>query len=364
MPAMTGKRSFGTDDAGDPAAVEVVPAEGRGRAWTVSLALPASILQNAQSPELRMYLAGQVARALAIYNVDEVVVFSEPAPPQVGRSARRVRPEDPAAVASFFATILRYVETPQYLRKHLFPMSGDLRLVGLLNPLALPSHLARDDYARWREGVAVDRRHGFASGRTGEEGPPTRFVDVGLDRLAEVDAPVPTGRRVTVDLKKSGDGYDACPGKYLYGALAERGAPARADGTYWGYTVREAGSLAGVFRDPAVCEAYDLVLGTSERGTRLGTGHGALPALPGFKHALIVFGGVQGLEFSASGDEELRRLGMGGEKEGEADGAVDVAELFDFYINSCPDQGSRTIRTEEAILITMAALKPFLNPLM
>ncbi len=33
-----------------------------GRDYTVSLALPGSILENAQSPELRTYLAGQIAR--------------------------------------------------------------------------------------------------------------------------------------------------------------------------------------------------------------------------------------------------------------------------------------------------------------
>lgn len=33
-----------------------------GRQFTVSLALPGSILDNAQSPELRTYLAGQVTR--------------------------------------------------------------------------------------------------------------------------------------------------------------------------------------------------------------------------------------------------------------------------------------------------------------
>ncbi len=48
-----------------------------GRAYTVSVALPGSIIGNAQSAELRTCLAGQVGRALAIFNVDEVVVFDE-----------------------------------------------------------------------------------------------------------------------------------------------------------------------------------------------------------------------------------------------------------------------------------------------
>lgn len=43
-----------------------------GPKLTVSIAVPGSILGNAQSPELKAYLAGQIARAACIYNVDEV----------------------------------------------------------------------------------------------------------------------------------------------------------------------------------------------------------------------------------------------------------------------------------------------------
>merc|ERR1719476_141755 len=48
-----------------------------GRDWTLSIALPGSILDNAQSPELRTYLAGQIARAAAVCQVDEVIIFDE-----------------------------------------------------------------------------------------------------------------------------------------------------------------------------------------------------------------------------------------------------------------------------------------------
>lgn len=48
-----------------------------GRQHTLSVALPGSILNNAQSPELRTYLAGQIGRACAIFCVDEIVVFDE-----------------------------------------------------------------------------------------------------------------------------------------------------------------------------------------------------------------------------------------------------------------------------------------------
>ena len=43
----------------------------------MSVALPGSIVANAQSRELRTYLMGQIARSLAIFNIDEVVVYDD-----------------------------------------------------------------------------------------------------------------------------------------------------------------------------------------------------------------------------------------------------------------------------------------------
>ena len=51
--------------------------ESTGRQWTVSIAVPSSIVDNAQSPELKAYLCGQIARALVIFNIDEIIVFDE-----------------------------------------------------------------------------------------------------------------------------------------------------------------------------------------------------------------------------------------------------------------------------------------------
>lgn len=47
---------------------------------------------------------------------------------------------------------------------------------------------------------------------------------------------------------------------------------------------------------------------------------------------MLVFGGLQGLEASLESDESLT--------------VDDVSLLFHFYLNTCPNQGSRTIRTE------------------
>ena len=48
-----------------------------GREWTASLAVPASIVDNAQSQELKTYLIGEIARAAVVFNIDEIVVYDE-----------------------------------------------------------------------------------------------------------------------------------------------------------------------------------------------------------------------------------------------------------------------------------------------
>jgi predicted SPOUT superfamily RNA methylase MTH1 len=110
-------------------------------------------------------------------------------------------------------------------------------------------------------------------------------------------------------------------------------------GFYWGYQVRKAQSIRTIIENcPFDDDAkYDLVIGTSERGTS----HDKISEFPRFQHALIVFGGLQGLEKAVEREE----------------GHITSEQLFHYYINTCPKQGSRTIRTEEAILITLSCLR-------
>ena len=61
----------------------------------------------------------------------------------------------------------------------------------------------------------------------------------------------------------------------------------------------------------------------------------------------MAFGGLKGLEASLESDEKLTEN--------------DPSLVFDHYINTCHGQGSGTIRTEEAILVTMSALRPVIT---
>jgi Uncharacterized conserved protein len=133
--------------------------------------------------------------------------------------------------------------------------------------------------------------------------------------------------------------------KRIRGIIVSPSLPSAETGVYWGYTVRIAQSLGEVFSQAPYSEGYDLSIGTSERGDKI-------DEIPQkglqYNHAVVVFGGLEGLEAALDNDEILT--------------ADDPALVFDHYLNTCPDQGSRTIRTEEAIFISLAGLRTKLIP--
>jgi predicted SPOUT superfamily RNA methylase MTH1 len=176
------------------------------------------------------------------------------------------------------------------------------------------------------------------------------IVNVGLLKEVHVDKLLTPGLRCTVKLLP-----DQETSKKLKGIIVAPSTPKNETGTYWGYTIRLANSLSSVFsqcpfeKGYECCKikvqnvilfcSYDLTVGTSDKGTSVDQFE-----CPSFDHALIVFGGVQGLEVALESDDVFN---------------VDNPKLiFDHYLNTLPDQGSRTIRTEEAVLVTLAALRP------
>ena len=150
------------------------------------------------------------------------------------------------------------------------------------------------------------------------------------------------GIRCTVQLDTASYGKSG----QIKGSVVSPSAPREDNGTYWGYTTRLASSIKQAIEDCPFEGGYDLKIGTSERG------HRNIEAkdynVPEFKHSLIVFGGVAGIEECVDADESIRLPGSGSRK------------LFDQWVNVCPFQGSRTIRTEEAVLITLAKYSPIL----
>lgn len=126
----------------------------------------------------------------------------------------------------------------------------------------------------------------------------------------------------------------------MHGVVVSPYTPKKETGTYWGYTVRIAKTLNAVLTESPFTNGYDLTIGTSDRGSSID--ELSLDDKQ-YTHGLIVFGGLNGLEFALENDDVLK--------------INDVSLLFDFYINTCPQQACRTIRTEEAVLISLAELR-------
>lgn len=120
---------------------------------TLSIAVPGSILENAQSQELRTYLAGQIARAACIFQVDEIVVFDDYGD-EANSKKSTIEGSDGLVTARHscvqLGRILQYLECPQYLRKSFFPIHNDLKYCGILNPLNAPHHMGPNDEFTYR----------------------------------------------------------------------------------------------------------------------------------------------------------------------------------------------------------------------
>ena len=317
--------------------------------YTVTLAIPGSILRTAITRELKTYMVGQIARAVVMHEVDEIVVY-------VDSAAEASAPDPDKTPSVFFCRVLQYLECPPYLRRDLFPHHNDLSNVGLLPLLETPHHMRAGDVSLYREGVVV------ADKLT----PDGCFVNVGLSAEVFLPRPLKPGTRVTLKLDEPEAGAGAGGGGRdkqraavaLSGAAVKPSEPRELHGLYWGYQTRLAkGGLSEVFSGCPFAGGYDVMIGNSDKGEQLlekalgaagGTGKASV-VKSGFKHLLVVFGGVGGIEACVDADEKLTTKGK------------DADTLFDQWLNLCPAQGCKQVRTEEAVLVGLAKLMPLIK---
>ena len=291
--------------------------------YTLSILIPSSIVDNAQSKELRTYLIGEIARTLGIFKISEVIIFHD-----------KLK-DNSKDYINYFIKNLQYLETPQYLRKTLFPMSEDLKLSGLMNPLEAQHHLRKDEWSEYREGCVLNRPV------NGEYS----WVNIGLNKDCKISQKLPPKTRVTVKLDQNNFDQKL---KYYTGNLVSMSEPFIKKGIYWGYIVRVCETYDDIFNNSIYKEGYDFIIGTSDKGENYRNANFAKKK--DFKHCLIVFGGISGIEGMMIDDEHNK-----------INSSDNLSKNFDLYLNTCMNQGLRTIRTEEAILISLAVIRPELD---
>ncbi|MEM3041668.1 MAG: putative RNA uridine N3 methyltransferase, partial [Nitrososphaerota archaeon] len=92
------------------------------RRCKISVAVPASLVSDVPHLREKTFKIGLIGRALAIFRIDEAIIF------------RDAPHRDQSREINLLASILSYMETPQYLRKKLFKISPELRYAGILPP--------------------------------------------------------------------------------------------------------------------------------------------------------------------------------------------------------------------------------------
>ncbi|MBO8181339.1 MAG: hypothetical protein H0Z28_00930 [Archaeoglobus sp.] len=244
-----------------------------------AIAIPSSALINETDEKIKAYKVWQIARAAAIYRIEKIYIYRDPKKDE----------------SDYIKEILEYLETPQYLRKHLIPLKKSLKFAGLLPPLAIPSHRPKHlKIGELREGVVR---------KVGPDG--TCWVDIGMKALAALKAEKPVGARVTVRV---------CSKKPL--VVEESKAE-----EYWGYKVKKA-KLKDLLEKSVIL---------SRKGERISPDKRLCDKV-------LLFGSpIEGVM------EIAERLG------------IEIPESVPI-INTIPEQGTETVRLEEAIISSLAIM--------
>ncbi len=272
------------------------------RSQIVSVALPASLTLDI--PHLREKTArlGFVSRALATFRVEEAIIYRDRTGAEIDREAKLIE------------KMLTYIETPQYLRRLVFKMDPDLQYAGTLPPLRTPNHPDKQNPTpgQLREGVVV--QSGTSS-----------MIDAGFRSLVRLKLKLSISERITIRLTRISP--------ELEGEIVEPSGLT----IYWGFRVARGNvSLSEIVRN----RKFDLTISTSRKGTDVRKITLELrEKWKSSKRPLIVFGSP-----NEGVPEILARSGM------------NVSDAMDFDLNTIPDQGVETVRTEEALWGSLAVL--------
>ncbi len=273
----------------------------------LSIAVPASVVSD--TPHLREKTSkiGLIGRAAAIFRVDEIIIYPD-------------NPDaDQRTESDLVASLLAYIETPQYLRKSLFRLKPELQYAGILPPLRTPHHPLN----RWKKKLKIgEYREGVVLSKTREGA----LVEIGVEQPALIlNEQLPMGKRVTVKIAKID--------KHVEAELVNRGEIPE----YWGYIVTvETHPLGKILKN----RGFDLTVATSKYGVPLANVVKEMTEKwKKAKTILIAFGAPsQGLH------EIVKCEGLG------------LCDIADFVVNTIPLQGTETVRTEEALIASLAIL--------
>lgn len=274
------------------------------------IAIPDSVLRDASDLRGKTMKVGEIARAVAVHRVKELVIYRDP--------TEKV----PSSEKKLLITLLRYIETPQYLRKALFPLQKALRFAGLLPPLATPHHPTTSRLASFHD-------HEIREGLISKKRKNRFYVDIGAEESIQLLGAHnrQKGDRVTVIIDKKNRTAKLVP----YDAVD----------SYWGFQLVDSDNSLGTFLQQVPPCKDELRLATSRTGISLMDFRFELPKRLFFASKIFI----------AFGSPKI------GIPELLAQEGLEVANFFDYCLNMLPwGQGTRTVRVEEALHASLSLL--------
>ena len=267
---------------------------------TLSIAIPDSSLKDETTQVNKTRKISIIARACAIFKVKEIFIYKE----------KNYNGSD----SILLSTLLKYLETPQYFRKQLFPKMNILKYAGVLYPLKIQNHLKNSDPKKIQVG---DMRDAIIINYKGK-----KFVDVGINQLIPFFGKEKYGTRIAAQIKT------------IHPKFSVKIIPKKEVTEYWGYKVKEGSNLFTL-----LTSWNGNIILTSRKGKILTKSYTEKHGLFDMD-TLIVFGSTE------KGVHEI--LGNNIRK-------IQNAKIFNFF----PNQATETVRLEEAILGTLSILNFF-----
>jgi methyltransferase len=272
------------------------------------IAIPDSSLSDEQTKRDKSTKIAQFARACSIFRVKRVYIYHD--------ALSHFEKNDP----DLLKTILRYLDTPQYLRKILFPMMHQLKYAGILHPIKAPHHRVLEDIKKVKAGHV---RTGVIVKVKGQ-----LFVEVGLGSLVPFVGQGLEGKKVNVMFTSS------------YPNLKAIQATEQEISDYWGYEVKEVPSISKLL---ASVEKTAIII-TSRKGRYFKSIEAGLAEdTKNVQNILVAFGAPK------HGLHEIL------DKEGAS------IRPYEYVVNMFPNQSTETVRLEEAVLGTLAILNSTLQ---
>lgn len=316
---------------------------------TVTVLVPSSLTREARDKREATRKLGYVARAATVFRVDRLVVYPDP------DGVRRWGD-------GFICTVLAYAATPPYLRKEVWGRRDELEYVGVLPPLRAVAQTGSgsNGSGSLRQGIVTE---------VGSDG--RVRVNCGLQHpislVVPPDLSVSEGERVTIRVSSR---------RPLRARIVDEPRP--------GVSVEQA-ELESVLTRPdaglrIASSRYGEVLTTSllsdlrqqladnpgDTSTRTNTGTTTnTDTDDGGGAYTVAFGAPErGLPEILGVDPEAigaRDDTSDDEPDTDPDSVREVTpnsdrSRFDLWLNTVPNQGSKTVRTEEAMFATLACL--------